>query len=152
MNFNDRPLSILLVEDNDDHAELISLALTRTFAGNLIRRVSDGREALDYLFRLGKFQGPAAQPLPDLILLDLRLPKVDGLEVLRTIKASHDVRRIPVVILSSSAAESDIARSYEYHANSYVVKPLDFQMFRHLMADLGLYWSGWNSLPDTRIT
>jgi len=143
-NMAGSPLVILLVEDNDDHAELVIRNMRSQRVANIINRVRDGEEALDYLFHRGKF---SAQKAPNLILLDLRLPKVDGLEVLRTVKESELLKRIPVVILTSSEAESDIARSYDHHANSYVVKPLDFGIFTRLMQDLGFYWLGWNMKP-----
>jgi CheY-like chemotaxis protein len=114
---------------------------------NMIHHVLDGEQALDYLFTRGKYAVPGKNPRPNLILLDLRLPRVDGLEVLKTIKTTQDLLRIPVVILTSSDAETDIARSYDYHANSYVVKPLDFKTFTRLMKDLGFYWLGWNAKP-----
>jgi CheY-like chemotaxis protein len=107
----------------------------------------DGEQALDYLFARGKYASPGNNPRPNLILLDLRLPRVDGLEVLKIIKTTPALLRIPVVILTSSDAETDIARSYDYHANSYVVKPLDFKTFTRLMKDLGFYWLGWNEKP-----
>ena len=99
------------------------------------------------LFHRKGFHNPETSPRPNLILLDLRLPRVDGLEVLKTIKQTPDLLRIPVVILTSSAAESDVARSYDFHANSYVVKPLDFPSFTKLMQDMGFYWLGWNMKP-----
>ena len=146
-NMAGSPLVILLVEDNDDHAELVIRNMRSQRVANIINRVRDGEEALDYLFHRGKFSAQKANPWPNLILLDLRLPKVDGLEVLRTVKESELLKRIPVVILTSSEAESDIARSYDHHANSYVVKPLDFGIFTRLMQDLGFYWLGWNMKP-----
>ena len=141
------PLVILLVEDNDDHAELVMRTMRDQRVANIIYRVVDGQEAIDFLFHKGKFHGGGDSPRPNLVLLDLRLPRVDGLEVLRTIKESPDLRRIPVVVLTSSSAESDVARSYDFHANSYVVKPLDFRTFTELMRDLGFYWLGWNTKP-----
>jgi CheY-like chemotaxis protein len=141
------PLVILLVEDNDDHAELVMRNMRDQRVANIIYRVSDGQEAIDFLFHRGKYTTDRKSPRPNLILLDLRLPKVDGLEVLKNIKESPDLRRIPVVILTSSSAEVDVARSYDHHANSYVVKPLDFRTFTSLMNDLGYYWLGWNTKP-----
>lgn len=141
------PLHILLVEDNEAHAELVIRSMRSQQVANRIHHVIDGEQALDYLFHRGKFADAARNPRPNLILLDLRLPKIDGLEVLKTIKETHELLRIPVVILTSSEAESDIARSYDYHANSYVVKPLEFRKFTQLMRDLGFYWLGWNTMP-----
>jgi two-component system response regulator len=141
------PLHILLVEDNEDHAELVIRGMRDQQVANKIHHVLDGEKALDYLFFRGAYANPKENPRPNLILLDLRLPRIDGLEVLKTIKSTPDLLRIPVVILTSSDAESDIAKSYDYHANSYVVKPLDFKTFTRLMKDLGFYWLGWNAKP-----
>jgi CheY-like chemotaxis protein len=141
------PLHILLVEDNEAHAELVIRGMRDQQVANKIHHVSDGEKALDYLFGRGEYADPVKNPRPNFVLLDLRLPRVDGLEVLRIIKTTPSLLRIPVVILTSSDAESDIARSYDYHANSYVVKPLDFKMFTKLMKDLGFYWLGWNAKP-----
>ena len=115
---------------------------------NTIHHVVDGEKALDYLFMREAYADPVKNPRPNFILLDLRLPRVDGLEVLRTIKTTPSLLRIPVVILTSSDAETDIAKSYDYHANSYVVKPLEFKSFTKLMKDLGFYWLGWNAKPQ----
>ena len=141
------PLHILLVEDNDDHAELVIRGMRDQQLAHTIHHVSDGEQALDYLFQRGIYTDPQKNPRPTFVLLDLRLPRVDGLEVLRTIKTAPSLLRIPVVILTSSDAESDIAKSFDYHANSYVVKPLDFRTFTKLMKDLGSYWLGWNAKP-----
>jgi CheY-like chemotaxis protein len=141
------PVHILLVEDNDDHAELVIRGMRDQQVANLIHHVSDGEEALDYLFHRGNYSDPVKNPRPNLVLLDLRLPRVDGLDVLKTIKTTPGLLRIPVVILTSSEAESDIIQSYDYHANSYIVKPLDFKSFTRLMKDLGFYWLGWNTRP-----
>jgi two-component system, response regulator len=141
------PLHILLVEDNEAHAELVIRGMRDQQVANLIHHVLDGEQALDYLFSRGKYTDTSKNPRPNLILLDLRLPRVDGLEVLKTIKTTQELLRIPVVVLTSSDAETDIARSYDYYANSYVVKPLDFKTFTRLMKDLGFYWLGWNAKP-----
>ena len=141
------PLHILLVEDNEDHAELAIRGLRDQQVANTIHHVADGEKALDYLFHRGAFSDISANPRPNLVLLDLRLPRIDGLDVLKTIKTTPELLRIPVVILTSSEAENDIIRSYDYHANSYVVKPLDFKTFTRLMKDLGFYWLGWNAKP-----
>lgn len=143
------PAHILIVEDDDDHAELMLRSLRKYRVGNHIDRVADGEQALDYLFRRGEFSEPETSPRPDVVFLDLRLPKIDGIEVLRQIKESEDLRRIPVVIVTTSEAEIDLARAYDLHANSYVVKPVDFDKFFALMQDLGFYWLVWNrSGPD----
>ena len=141
------PLVILLVEDNDAHAELVMRGMRDQRVANIIYHVSDGQQALDFLTHQGAYEKAETSPRPNLVLLDLRLPKVDGLDVLKAIKTTTGLAHIPVVILTSSDAESDIVRSYEYHANSYVVKPLDFKMFTKLMQDLGFYWLGWNAKP-----
>lgn len=141
------PLHILLVEDNEDHAELAIRGLRDQQVANTIHHVADGEKALDYLFNRGSYADPVMNPRPNLVLLDLRLPRVDGLEVLKTIKTTPNLLRIPVVILTSSEAENDIIQSYDYHANSYIVKPLDFKTFTRLMKDLGFYWLGWNMKP-----
>ena len=138
---------VLLVEDNDDHAELVIRQLTEHAQNVRLTRVSDGQEALDYLMHEGQFSDPAGSPRPHVIFLDLRLPKVDGLEVIRIIKESSDLRKIPIVVLTTSEADRDMTRAYVNHANSYVVKPVDFQKFRDLMNELGIYWLKWNARP-----
>jgi len=141
------PLDILLVEDNDAHADLVIRGMRDQQVANKIHHVTDGEQALDYLFGRGAYTDPLLNPRPNLVLLDLRLPRVDGLEVIRIIKATPSLLRIPVVILTSSDAESDIVKSFDYHANSYVVKPLDFKTFTKIIKDLGSYWLGWNAKP-----
>jgi CheY-like chemotaxis protein len=140
--------TILLVEDNPDHTELILRNLELHRVANTIQHVSDGEAALDYLFRRGAYADPELSPRPDVVILDLRLPKTDGLEVLSQIKASESLSKIPVVILTTSQAEQDLAKAYQQHVNSYVVKPLDFGKFARLMADLGFYWLAWNRHPE----
>jgi CheY-like chemotaxis protein len=141
------PVEILLVEDDPAHAEIVM----RNFAGfrlaNRLIHVADGQEALDFLYRRGEYSDPAQSPRPGIILLDLRLPKVDGLEVLKTIKSDPELARIPVVILTTSAAESDMAKAYAFHANSYLVKPVDYRQFKELMETFGYYWLAWNEFP-----
>lgn len=144
---NGEPLHILLVEDNEDHAELVIRGMRDHQVANTIHHVSDGEKALDYLFNRGTYADTAKNPRPNLVLLDLRLPRIDGLDVLKTIKTTPALLRIPVVVLTSSEAENDILQSYDYHANSYIVKPLDFKTFTRLMKDLGFYWLGWNAKP-----
>jgi len=141
-------LTILLVEDNEDHAELVQRNFADNHVANTIHHVKDGEEALNYLFRKGAYADPAKSPLPNLILLDLRLPKVDGIEVLKEIKASEALKSIPVVVLTSSSAEQDIAKAYASNANSYLVKPVDFEKFTRMMKDLGYYWLAWNRNPQ----
>lgn len=139
---------VLLVEDNDDHAELVIRQLSDHKISNQIVHLSDGQTALDYLFQRGDYADSEANPRPHVILLDLRLPKVDGIEVLKAIKDSEDLRHIPVVVLTTSEAEKDVARAYVNHVNSYIVKPIDHQKFRELMTDLGFYWLGWNTVSQ----
>jgi CheY-like chemotaxis protein len=145
---NGEPILVLLIEDNDDHAELIIRTLAEHRVANKITRLSDGQTALDYLFRRAQFTDPASSPLPHLILLDLRLPRVDGLEVLNMIKESPDLRLIPVVILTTSETERDMHQAYSHYANSYLVKPVGFDQFSEMMDDLGFYWLGWNVHPE----
>ena len=140
------PVIVLLVEDNDDHAELVMRQMADHRIANKVVRLVDGQEALDYLFRKDKFGNPDISPRPQVILLDLRLPKVDGLEVLKSIKESVDLRSIPVVVLTTSEGERDIAKAYLNHTNSYVVKPVDYRKFCNLMNDLGFYWMSWNTM------
>ncbi len=144
---NGEPLIILLVEDNPDHAELIVRSFEEHRVANKIIHVSDGEAALDYLFQRGVYADEQSSPRPHVILLDLRLPKIDGLEVLKEIKASKDLRRIPVVALTTSESERDMMGAYNRHVNSYLVKPVDFGKFGKLMDDLGFYWLAWNRKP-----
>ena len=141
------PVVILLVEDDPAHAEIVRRNFENSLIANRVIHVSDGQEALDYMFRAGRYSDPVTAPRPGLILLDLRLPKVDGLEVLKSIKADPDLSRIPVVILTTSSAEYDVVKAYDRHANSYLVKPVDFPQFIALMETLGYYWLAWNQNP-----
>ncbi|MCC6873105.1 MAG: response regulator [Sandaracinaceae bacterium] len=141
------PVRVLFVEDNDDHAELVIRSLQEHNVANRIVRVCDGEQALDYLMRRGAFADRTTSPRPDVILLDLRLPRMDGLEVLAAIKSVEGLRAIPVVVLTTSESESDIARAQSRHANAYVVKPLAFDKFVLLMRDLGYFWLAWNQPP-----
>lgn len=143
------PLLVMLVEDNADHAELVIRTMESHQISTRIQHITDGETALDYLFRRKNFSNPENSPRPHIILLDLRLPRVDGLEVLRTIKAEESLRSIPVVILTTSDAEKDVANAYENHVNSYLVKPVGFEDFSNLMKDLGIYWLGWNKRQHT---
>ncbi len=140
-------IEILLVEDNPRDAELMIRAFKkRNLANNLIH-VEDGSEALDFLFNRGKFEGRKAGSAPKIVLLDLKLPKVNGLEVLREIKNNEDTRKIPVVVVTSSAEDPDIKLAYELGANSYVVKPVNFEAFTEVVSNLGLYWLMINQPP-----
>lgn len=144
---NGEPVVVLLVEDNEAHAELVMHSFEDHRIANKIYHVSDGEEAIDYLFRRGDYADPKKSPLPHVILLDLRLPKVDGLEVLKEIKTSKELDKIPTVIFTTSNAEIDVAKAYEYRANSYLVKPVDHEKFHQLLNDLGFYWLAWNYYP-----
>ncbi len=143
----DEPSIILLVEDNPAHAELVVRSFEDHQVTNRIYHVSDGQAALDYLFQRGDYTDPAQTPRPHLILLDLRLPRVDGLKVLKEIKSTPELHRIPVVVLTTSAAEQDVVKAYDARANSYLVKPVQFDQFTELMKELGSYWLGWNHYP-----
>lgn len=138
------PFTILLVEDEPAHAEIVRRNLETARVANHLIWVEDGQAAVDYLRGQGKYSDPLAAPLPSLILLDLRLPKIDGIEVLAIIKADPALKLIPVVIMTTSSAETDIALAYENHANSYVVKPLALAAFSTLLDALGMYWLVWN--------
>jgi len=140
-------LVVLLVEDNPAHAEIIVRLLQDHRIAQQIYHVSDGEAALDYLFRRGAYADHSQYPTPHLVLLDLRLPKVDGLEVLRQIKSSERLRVLPVVVLSSSEAQEDIAAAYRQEANSYLVKPMDYKKFVVLIETLSLYWLTLNRHP-----
>ncbi len=141
------PVLVLLVEDNMDHAELVMRTLEDHRIANTIKHFLDGQTALDYLLRRNEYKDPASSPRPHMILLDLRLPRVDGLEVLRIVKEEEELKKIPVVILTTSEAERDMVRAYDHHVNSYLVKPVGYEDFNKLMNDLGFYWLGWNAHP-----
>lgn len=134
----------LLVEDDDTHARLVSLALDEHVPGSVLERARDGRAAL---VRLTRAAGLNADPLPDVVVLDLNLPGLSGHEVLLAIKSDPRLKTLPVVILSTSAAESDRLRAYSHYANSYLVKPIDFDRFIAMVRELGEYWTVWNTAP-----
>ncbi len=139
-------VDILLVEDNKDDVELTLHALRKENLANNIQVVADGEEALDFLFCRGKFQDRSNQAVK-LVLLDLKLPKVDGLEVLRQLKADPRTKTLPVVILTSSKEERDLVNGYNLGANSYIQKPVDFEQFRDTVKRVGLYWLVVNQPP-----
>jgi two-component system response regulator len=132
--------SILLVEDNPSDADLTRRALAKGRISNDLIVVEDGQEAMDYLRGEGAYAGRNRSELPALVLLDLKLPKIPGLEVLRLIRADPGMRRVPVVILTSSKEEEDIGAGYDLGVNSYVRKPIDFKEFQNAIENLGLYW------------
>jgi two-component system, response regulator len=139
-------VEILLVEDNALDAELTMRALKNGGLANKLLWVKDGQEALDYLFRHGNY-ADRADTTPRIVLLDLKMPKVDGIEVLKTVKADERTRRIPVVIMTSSQEERDVAQSYDLGVNSYVVKPVDFNALAEFARQAGYYWLAINRTP-----
>jgi len=140
-------IEILMVEDNKDDAELILRALKKVNCANHLVHVSDGEEALDFIFARGEYITRQGLNIPKVILLDIKMPKVDGIEVLRQIKSNEATRKIPVVIMTSSNEERDIVLSYNLGVNSFVVKPVEFGDFTKAVADLGLYWVLTNQAP-----
>ncbi len=140
-------IDVLLVEDNAQDLEMTIRALKKNHIANRISSVKDGAEALDFLFARGEYGDRDATQLPHVIFLDLKLPKIDGTEVLREIKADPRTRTIPVVIVTSSAEERDRVASYQLGANSYVVKPIAFESFARTIADVGFYWLAVNKPP-----
>ena len=143
----DEPVEILLVEDNPNDVELTLHALKEHHLGNRIEVVRDGAEALEFIFNAGAYAHRPQDQHPKVILLDLKLPKVDGLEVLKRLKSDTRTRTIPVVILTSSREERDIVESYKLGVNSYIVKPVDFEQFTEAVRNLGLYWLLLNQSP-----
>jgi len=142
-----KPVDILLVEDNPDHAELTIKALNQNNVLNEVYVVNDGQEALDFMYHQGKYADEKDFPRPGLILLDIKLPKVDGIEVLKQLKDDPQFKSIPVIMLTTSDRDEEIAKSYAGGANSYVVKPMDFEEFMKKVRELKLYWTITNSLP-----
>ena len=138
---------ILLVEDNPSDIDLTRRAFKKSHIANELVVVEDGQEALDYLFGTGRYAGNDEAQLPALILLDIKLPKVDGLEVLREIRSHSQTRRLPVVMLTSSSEEQDIGASYDLGVNSYIRKPVDFTQFAQAVQQLNLYWFVLNEMP-----
>ena len=141
------PLEILLVEDNPNDVELALHALKKHNLANRIQVVRDGAEALDFIFARGAFSHRDINQIPRVVLLDLKLPKVDGLEVLRQVKADPRTRKVPVVVLTSSREERDVVESYSLGVNSYILKPVDFQQFTEAVRTIGLYWLLLNEPP-----
>ena len=140
-------IEILLVEDNTEDAEMTMRALRKRNLANHLHWVKDGAEALDYLFCSGQYAGRSPSDPPKLVLLDIKMPKVDGIEVLRRIKAS-DLKSVPVVVMTSSNEERDVVESYRLGVNSYIVKPVQFDAFLDTVAKIGLYWVLTNRVPQ----
>ena len=136
----EKEVEILIVEDNPDDAELAIRALRKSHLANHVTHLIDGAEALDFLFGTGVYAGRDISNVPKVILLDLKMPKVNGLEVLERIKSEPLTKMIPVVILTSSAEDPDIKKSYALGANSYIVKPVEFNNFAKIISELGMYW------------
>lgn len=139
------PRHILLVEDDPAHAKLLIRQLMDDESGLSVDRVEDGESALQYVRREGAYR---ARPRPDLILLDLRLPRMSGLDVLHALKADSDLQVIPVVMLTTSDSDCDVIEAYRLGANSYLVKPIDYDQYRRMVRDLSAYWSSWNLSPS----
>jgi two-component system response regulator len=139
--------AVLIVEDDPDDEELALRALKKNNIANEIVVVRDGAEALEYLFSTGAYQDRDTSEMPEVILLDLKLPKVDGLEVLKRLRADRRTESIPVVVLTSSDEQRDVVESYKLGANSYVRKPVDFDQFMKAVEELGLYWLLLNEIP-----
>jgi two-component system, response regulator len=140
-------VEILLVEDNPTDAELTMRALRRKNLANNLVWVKDGAEALEFMFCTGRYDN-RTNTAPKLVLLDLKLPKVDGIEVLRTVKSNRKTRHVPIIMLTSSHEERDIVESYQLGVNSYIVKPVDFDNFLEMVSQVGLYWSLVNKVPQ----
>jgi two-component system response regulator len=138
------PIDILLVEDNTGDAELTLRALGKHNLANHVIHLRDGAEAIDFLFGTGKFSGRNVEDLPRILLLDLKMPKVGGMQVLEKVKSDPRTKSIPVVILTSSGEDPDIERAYSLGANSYIIKPVDFSNFSKTVADLGFFWLAIN--------
>lgn len=145
----EQPVFILFVEDNSADAELAIRALRRSRISNHIELLQDGAEAIDFIFCQGKYTHRQITEQPKVILLDLKLPKVSGLEVLRQLKSDPRTQMIPVVILTSSAEDRDVIESYKLGVNSYIVKPVDFEQFNKSVEQLGFYWLLINRSPIT---
>jgi len=147
MHCKGKPVTILIVEDNEDHAILIKKALRENGLVNDLQVVTTGEQALDYMLRRGEYSDPAVSPRPGLILLDLKLPGIDGIEVLKTIKEHAQLRLIPVVMLTTSASDSEVVASYSCGVNSYIQKPVDFAKFVDTVKGLRMYWLLLNTPP-----
>ena len=140
MTYSDNVVEVLLVEDNPRDAELTIRALKKKNLANSLHHVEDGVEALDFLFARGRYSDRNTNDTPKVVLLDLKLPRIDGLEVLTAIKADERTQSIPVVIITSSAEDPDVKKAYQLGANSYVIKPVQFDAFMEAMVRVGIYW------------
>jgi len=138
---------IVIVEDNPNDAELMIRSLKKNNLANNLILLEDGEEAMNFFFRQGKFEGIEMSEIPKVIFLDLKLPKVNGLEILKNLKTNATTRKIPVIIVTSSKEDPDIQAAYDLGANSYVVKPVDFDIFKETISQLGLYWLVVNENP-----
>lgn len=145
------PLEILLVEDNPQEAELTIRALKKRTLANHFVHVHDGQEAIDFLFGTGCYAGRDVRELPKVVLLDLKLPKLDGIEVLRRLRANEQTRLVPVVVLTSSREDRDVIEAYQLGANSYIVKPVDFEKFLEVVSNMITYWLLLNELPSLKL-
>jgi len=141
------PVDILIVEDNPSDLKLMIKALQKNNLGNKLITLKDGEEALDFLFSKGQFEGRDISNRPKVVFLDLKLPKIDGLEVLQAIKSNELTKVIPVIIVTSSKEEKDVVESYNLGVNSYIVKPVEFDVFVDVISHLGLYWVVMNEPP-----
>ena len=147
-NFHDlNEVEVLLVEDNPSDAELTVRTLKKKHLANRLHHVKDGAEAIDFVFAHGAYRNRKVQNSPKVVLLDLKLPKVDGIEVLRRIKSDDRTKKIPVVVMTSSREDRDLATCYELGVNGYVVKPVEFEDFARAVSELGFYWLLLNETP-----
>jgi len=151
MNHSGKPIVILLADDDEEDRMLAADALAASRVVNDLRFVEDGDDLLDYLYNRGRFSNAAEAPRPGLILLDLNMPRKDGREALREIKADPELRRIPIVVLTTSKAEEDIYRTYDLGANSFITKPVSFEGLVAVMRDIGRYWIEIVELPPTHV-
>lgn len=142
-----KTVEILLVEDSDHDAELALRSLKKNKISNKITRLRDGEEALEFIFGTGEYEGRNIHNHPKVILLDLKMPKVDGLEVLQAIRSNEDTKNIPIVMLTSSKEERDVVEGYKLGVNSFIVKPVDFNSFMEAVREIGFYWVILNELP-----
>ena len=150
MTDNTKYVEVLLVEDNPFEAELTIRSLDKYHLANNLVHIDDGVEALEFIFCKGKYANRGIENQPKVILLDIKLPRVDGLEILRQLKADERTASIPIVILTSSQEDKDMIQGYKYGVNSYIVKPVEFDVFAKTIADLGMYWMFHNKIPPTQ--